>query len=183
MPDFEVRLITAGETLPLRHAILRAGLPRETAIFPGDEAESSRHFGAFLEGKLVGVATIHFVPLLEPAGLRSSLSIARHGDRAGSAWARRGPDAGRGLCFRRSRRGRPMDLVQCPHPLPPVFTRRMASRRRAAFSKSRPPARMCACCGRYDFAPACTVSASRDARRQAAELKPVSGTCPRNSCR
>ena len=42
MPAFEVRLITAEETLPLRHPILRAGLPRETAIFPGDEAESSR---------------------------------------------------------------------------------------------------------------------------------------------
>lgn len=65
MSVFEVRLITAEETLPLRHALLRAGLPRETAIFPGDDAESSRHFGAFFEGKLVGVATIHFVPLLD----------------------------------------------------------------------------------------------------------------------
>jgi len=65
MADFEVRPITAEETLPLRHAILRAGLPRETAIFPGDDAESSRHFGAFSEGRLVGVATIHFVPLLD----------------------------------------------------------------------------------------------------------------------
>ncbi|MEP6668242.1 MAG: GNAT family N-acetyltransferase [Chthoniobacter sp.] len=65
MPDFEVRPITAEETLSLRHAILRAGLPREMAIFPGDEAESSRHFGAFLDGKLVGVATIHFASLLD----------------------------------------------------------------------------------------------------------------------
>jgi predicted GNAT family N-acyltransferase len=40
-------------------------LPRETAVFPGDEAETSRHFGAFVDGKLVGVATIHFVPLLD----------------------------------------------------------------------------------------------------------------------
>ena len=65
MPAIEIRPITAAETLPLRHAILRAGLPRETAVFPGDEAESSRHFGAFSDGRLVGVATIHFSPLLD----------------------------------------------------------------------------------------------------------------------
>jgi GNAT superfamily N-acetyltransferase len=64
-PLFEVHPITAPEALPLRHAILRAGLPRETAIFPNDEAHTSRHFGAFVEGKLVGVATMHFVPLLD----------------------------------------------------------------------------------------------------------------------
>ena len=65
MPQFEIRRITAEETLPLRHPILREGLPPESAIFAGDEAETSRHFGAFLDGKLVGVATIHFVPLLD----------------------------------------------------------------------------------------------------------------------
>jgi GNAT superfamily N-acetyltransferase len=63
MNPIEVHPISAMETLDLRHAILRAGLPRETAIFPGDDAASSRHFGAFLHGKLVGVATIHYVPL------------------------------------------------------------------------------------------------------------------------
>jgi GNAT superfamily N-acetyltransferase len=65
MTAFEIRPITAEETLPLRHTILRAGLPREMAIFPGDEAKSSRHFGAFLDEKLVGVATIHFATLLD----------------------------------------------------------------------------------------------------------------------
>jgi GNAT superfamily N-acetyltransferase len=57
-----IRKIAAAETLPLRHAILRTGLPRETAVFPGDDAESSRHFGAFVGRQLVGVATIHHVP-------------------------------------------------------------------------------------------------------------------------
>ncbi len=61
----EIRPITADETIPLRHVILRAGLPRETAIFPGDEAASSRHFGAFLDEALIGVATLHYVPLLD----------------------------------------------------------------------------------------------------------------------
>lgn len=64
-PAIEIRPITAADTLPLRHAILRAGLPRETAIFPNDDAASSRHFGAFVDGALVGVATIHFSPLLD----------------------------------------------------------------------------------------------------------------------
>jgi len=58
-PAFEIRVITAEETIPLRHAILRAGLPRETAVFPGDEADSSRHFGAFADGQLVGNHSYH----------------------------------------------------------------------------------------------------------------------------
>lgn len=65
MPPIEVRAITVEETIPLRHAILQAGLPREMAIFPGDDAPATRHFGAFLDGQLVGVATMHYVPLLD----------------------------------------------------------------------------------------------------------------------
>jgi len=60
-----VRRITAEETIDVRHAVLRAGLPRESAIFPGDEAEETRHFGAFDGGKLVGVASIYVAPLPE----------------------------------------------------------------------------------------------------------------------
>jgi GNAT superfamily N-acetyltransferase len=75
MPTFEIRPITAEETIPLRHAILRAGLPRETAIFPGDEAVSSRHFGAFAEGQFMGVATIHFVPLLDQPDFDSAYQL------------------------------------------------------------------------------------------------------------
>ena len=58
----EIRAIAADATVELRHAVLRAGLPRETAIFPGDDASRSRHFGAFIGGRLVGVATIHGAP-------------------------------------------------------------------------------------------------------------------------
>ena len=75
MNEVEVRIITAEETIPLRHAILRAGLARETAIFPGDEAPTSRHFGAFVEGRLVGIATIHFVPLLDRPGLPPAYQV------------------------------------------------------------------------------------------------------------
>lgn len=65
MSPFEIRAITAEDTLPLRLAILRPGLPRETAIFPGDDAPTSRHFGAYLDDRLVGVATMHYAPLLD----------------------------------------------------------------------------------------------------------------------
>jgi GNAT superfamily N-acetyltransferase len=70
--SFTVRPISATVTLDLRHAILRAGLPRETAIFPGDDAPSSQHFGAFMNERLVGVATIHYVPLPDPLVLERS---------------------------------------------------------------------------------------------------------------
>ena len=49
--------IAAEETIPLRMAVLRPGLPRESALF----AEDARalHFGAFLEGELVGIVSLH----------------------------------------------------------------------------------------------------------------------------
>jgi GNAT superfamily N-acetyltransferase len=65
MSPFEIRAITAEDTLDLRLAILRPGLPRETAIFPGDDAPTSHHYGAYLDGRLVGVATMHYAPLLD----------------------------------------------------------------------------------------------------------------------
>ncbi len=55
--DLKTLPIAAEETLPLRLAVLRPGLPRESAIF----AEDSRavHFGAFSESVLVGIASLH----------------------------------------------------------------------------------------------------------------------------
>ncbi len=42
-----VRRATAEEVWPLRHAVLRAGLPFDTAKFDGDIDETTWHFGAF----------------------------------------------------------------------------------------------------------------------------------------
>ena len=42
-----VRRATAEEVWPLRHAVLRAGLPFDTAKFDGDLDDTTRHFGAF----------------------------------------------------------------------------------------------------------------------------------------
>ena len=54
-----VRAARFEEIVDLRHAVLRQGLPREEAIFPGDDAPTSRHCGAFVGDAAVGCATFH----------------------------------------------------------------------------------------------------------------------------
>lgn len=53
---------TVDEIVDLRHQVLRTDLPRESAIFPGDELPTSRHFGAFNGPKAVCCATFHLEP-------------------------------------------------------------------------------------------------------------------------
>ena len=55
----EVRPATVAEIAPLRHAILRAGLPPEEAFFAGDERADSFHYGGFHGGQPVACATMH----------------------------------------------------------------------------------------------------------------------------
>ena len=62
MTEFTIRPITAAETLPLRHAILRPHLPIESLIYKGDDTLNSLHVGAFLNGELVGIASVSFEP-------------------------------------------------------------------------------------------------------------------------
>ncbi|HEV8292374.1 MAG TPA: GNAT family N-acetyltransferase [Tepidisphaeraceae bacterium] len=47
------------DVIDLRHVVLREGLPREAAIFEGDEAATSHHFAAFANGTCVGCASFH----------------------------------------------------------------------------------------------------------------------------
>jgi GNAT superfamily N-acetyltransferase len=54
-----IRRISASDLIDLRHAVLREGLPRETAIFPGDDDAAARHYGAFENGRLIGCVTLH----------------------------------------------------------------------------------------------------------------------------
>jgi GNAT superfamily N-acetyltransferase len=54
-----IRLANTDELIDLRHRVLRAGLPREEAVFPGDDLPSSRHFGAFDGVAAVCCATFH----------------------------------------------------------------------------------------------------------------------------
>lgn len=46
--DLELRRASLEEILSLRHAVLRPGLPLDTARFDGDDERQTRHFGAFL---------------------------------------------------------------------------------------------------------------------------------------
>jgi GNAT superfamily N-acetyltransferase len=58
--DVRIRRALPEEVIDLRHAILRAGLPRDTAIFPGDDHADSRHVVAVTaDGRIVGCATAH----------------------------------------------------------------------------------------------------------------------------
>lgn len=54
-----IRRTNLAGILDLRHAVLRAGLPRDTAIFPGDDASTTLHLGAFAADRNVGCATFH----------------------------------------------------------------------------------------------------------------------------
>lgn len=61
----EVQQINAAETVPLRHAVLRPGRPVETALFPGDDLQSTKHFGAFRNGQLLCIASLFEAKLPE----------------------------------------------------------------------------------------------------------------------
>ena len=54
-----VRAARWEEIVDLRHAVLRQGLPREEALFAGDDLPTSRHCGAFADGVAVCCATLH----------------------------------------------------------------------------------------------------------------------------
>ena len=55
----DFRLAQPDELIDLRHRVLRQGLPRQEAIFPGDDQPSSRHFGAFTGSRIICCATFH----------------------------------------------------------------------------------------------------------------------------
>ena len=55
-----VKSIEAAETRPLRQIVLRPEEPPEHNIYPGDDGGADYHAGAFLDGLLVGVASIYW---------------------------------------------------------------------------------------------------------------------------
>jgi len=55
----EITTITAEETRPLRHRVLRPTQPAEAAEYPGDHDPDTCHFGAFDGGRLVGIASLY----------------------------------------------------------------------------------------------------------------------------
>ena len=57
MSETHIKEITAQDTYPVRHPVLRKGKPITTCAFQGDTLASTIHLGFFLEEHLVGVAT------------------------------------------------------------------------------------------------------------------------------
>ncbi|MEP7358217.1 MAG: GNAT family N-acetyltransferase [Anaerolineales bacterium] len=57
-----IRPITAAQARPVRQAVLRPGLPPKTTLYAGDDAPDSFHAGAFVDERLVGIATLHHKP-------------------------------------------------------------------------------------------------------------------------
>ncbi|WP_372473957.1 GNAT family N-acetyltransferase [Capnocytophaga sp. ARDL2] len=55
----EIKEISADETIDLRHLVLRNDMPREESVFEGDYEKETKHFGAFEDGKLIGVVSYH----------------------------------------------------------------------------------------------------------------------------
>jgi GNAT superfamily N-acetyltransferase len=61
--NFTIRRAAFAEVLALRHAELRAGMPIESAMFPGDDDPLTFHFGVFdSSGANIGCASFMPVP-------------------------------------------------------------------------------------------------------------------------
>lgn len=54
-----IKEISAFETFLVRHPVLRADKNIETCVFDGDDLETTKHFGYFINEKLIGVASIY----------------------------------------------------------------------------------------------------------------------------
>jgi len=64
-----VRPIIAAETWPLRRSELRPGRPLAAAQFTGDDLPTTKHFGAFRSGELVGIASLFLADMSEHPGV------------------------------------------------------------------------------------------------------------------
>ncbi len=54
-----IKEISSFETFLVRHPVLRADKNIETCVFDGDDLETTKHFGYFINEKLIGVASIY----------------------------------------------------------------------------------------------------------------------------
>lgn len=55
----EIKEIQAVETYPIRHIVLRPNQDISTCEYPGDEAPSTFHLGAFKDGEVIGIASYY----------------------------------------------------------------------------------------------------------------------------
>lgn len=55
----EVKQIDASDTREIRHKILRPNMPFEACNYPGDDDDGTFHLGAYVDNKLVSVASFY----------------------------------------------------------------------------------------------------------------------------
>ncbi|SNQ44235.1 GNAT family N-acetyltransferase [Cellulophaga lytica] len=56
--ELTFKLISAIETYPVRHPVLRAGKPLSSCEFSGDNLKTTFHIGAYQNNQLIGVASL-----------------------------------------------------------------------------------------------------------------------------
>ena len=54
-----IKEITTQETFLVRNLVLRPGKPVETCFFEGDDFTDTKHFGLFIDRKIIGVISIY----------------------------------------------------------------------------------------------------------------------------
>ena len=57
--EIVIRRVAVERIIDLRHEMLRQGLPREAAVFAGDEADNAIHLAAIWGDAVVGCVTLH----------------------------------------------------------------------------------------------------------------------------
>ncbi|GAA4290173.1 GNAT family N-acetyltransferase [Aestuariibaculum suncheonense] len=55
--NYEIKIISAQETIPVRHPVLRPGKPIETCNFEGDNLNTTFHLGIYINQQIVGVVS------------------------------------------------------------------------------------------------------------------------------
>ncbi|HAZ12424.1 MAG: hypothetical protein A2X86_15915 [Bdellovibrionales bacterium GWA2_49_15] len=79
----KVLRIHPKDTISIRHQMLRSGKPIDSCIYNGDDDEQTFHLGAFVDTKLVSVASFYFEkhPILLPPyqyRLRGMATLSEH---------------------------------------------------------------------------------------------------------
>ncbi|MGE5084713.1 MAG: GNAT family N-acetyltransferase [Bacillota bacterium] len=55
--QYDIQKITTQQTLPLRKKVLKPFLSEEECVNPGDDLSTTFHFGLFVAGEIVSIAT------------------------------------------------------------------------------------------------------------------------------
>lgn len=56
--EVSIRRLQAADTYPIRSQVLRDGKPAEFCVFDGDLEPETRHWGAFVHERLVGICSL-----------------------------------------------------------------------------------------------------------------------------